>query len=1358
MKRKIIPISPLAVASILIALAFVVTFIAGGAGFVSAGPEKPPHVRSATSEAARKVHPHLQEVVASAQADEVISVIARVKAGTDLTPYFVGQVLVRPFVDPLGQTVAIGKVYAGNVYKMASVKEVSFIQLPESIVDLPTPPDPEVRFEPSAEQIQAAREALRSSAGAWTPAGQSGPQPSGWFDVAAGHKSSAAWAKGFTGKGVKVMVNDSGIDFAHPDLQATWAVVTDASSPYYGWPEMFDSYSMYLYVLDNFYGTTYVKDGLADYADTSFTCSASPCGFKPIGASAAHNYILTGTSQSGIYHIGSHPDTALQAWWLGERAAVLVVDEHTPGVYDTVYVDLNGNYNFTDDKPVTRTDPISWLDFWSGYTGSPPDGYADLSGGLVYFIADGVHPIPASDWLWGPFAPPPGNGDLVAFIINDPRQPAGDHGQLCASNVAAQGVIDGPAGAGAVKPAYKPAGAGGMVQGAGKEVGLVANGNFYQSPFIEDPFLFAALGYDGISGTEDDIQIISNSWGFSAIENDGWDAYSRLIDGIQRYLGPNLSVLVSTGNGAPGYGTVTSPNGPNLIGVGASTQMGSTGWDSAKDVDQITYGDVIPWSNRGPGARGDLGVHVVADGAFGSGDLALNEWGDGWTAYTTWGGTSRSSPVAAGNLALVYDAYKQATGVWPDFTTARAIFMQGATNLNYDPLVQGGGAVNADRATDIAAGLKGFYVLPEIWQVGDYRGVAYDGFASIIHPGESDSQSFTIYNRSATPLSVNLRSDGLIRIGEREFDFTSSDRTLEAPYNFNRPGYLLEIPGGIPSGTDLMIVRAVYPYDEWDTNHDYVEDNRWRLLVYDWKDQNGDGNLWVDSDGDGTVDVPELDVGEYMRFTYHYTSQNNKHVLVQRPLERSHDGLFIGLQHQVRLGPAVTHFHFRVEFYQHATFPWLGVSPAVVSVPAGGSATFSASVTVPGDAPYGMHEAAILMDDGTHVSVLPVLINVAAKGADFTFGGGPRSDAPYDNGQVFGTQDWSWRAESGDWRFYFVDLPQHSTLPEGQPFANHILIDTQWENAPFTDIDTIVMGPTPDCLSNGVGCGFPFGGFPGDPAYYGPYTLDIIGRSPNTNVRAGVWVFNTSSGGPREIISAPYIPGLNLIALHNVNFQGAAISEGVTGRVGTISVNPSPIDVVASNGKGANKIKVGINSSLPLSGLVVDAFGLGAPETFPDQVVKQDDPNNPSTASYTKKFTVVHGALLEVSTGGAPGNDIDLYLYDPTGKLAGSSTTPTDEEFVSVLFPMDGEWTIAVHGWSVPAGTATFDLTINAIQGFDLSVSRVPSGPIIAGRTYHFDLAWKTAGFAPGTYSGLVLLGPPQAPGAVTVPVTVTVR
>ena len=46
------------------------------------------------------------------------------------------------------------------------------------------------------------------------------------------HQSKKAWDLGYTGEGVKVMVNDTGTDFAHPDLIGTIARITDPESPY----------------------------------------------------------------------------------------------------------------------------------------------------------------------------------------------------------------------------------------------------------------------------------------------------------------------------------------------------------------------------------------------------------------------------------------------------------------------------------------------------------------------------------------------------------------------------------------------------------------------------------------------------------------------------------------------------------------------------------------------------------------------------------------------------------------------------------------------------------------------------------------------------------------------------------------------------------------------------------------------------------------------------------------------------------------------------------------------------------------------------------------------------------------------
>ena len=78
----------------------------------------------------------------------------------------------------------------------------------------------------------------------------------------------------------------------------------------------------------------------------------------------------------------------------GERVAVLVVDEHAAGVYDTVYVDLDDDYDFTDEKPATQASPEVYRDM-------DGDGFADISGGETVWISDGDNPPPVTDWLWG---------------------------------------------------------------------------------------------------------------------------------------------------------------------------------------------------------------------------------------------------------------------------------------------------------------------------------------------------------------------------------------------------------------------------------------------------------------------------------------------------------------------------------------------------------------------------------------------------------------------------------------------------------------------------------------------------------------------------------------------------------------------------------------------------------------------------------------------------------------------------------------------------------------------------------------------------------------------------------------------
>ena len=111
---------------------------------------------------------------------------------------------------------------------------------------------------------------------------------------------------------------------------------------------------------------------------------------------------------------------------------------------------------------------------------------------------------------------------------------------------------------------------------------------------------------------------------------------------------------------------------------------------------------MIEWSNRGPGANGRNGVDVVADGSYAPGDATLNTIIDGRNAWVTWGGTSRSTPVAVGAAALVYQAYKAKHGAFPTEPTVKAILKSSANDLGYDNFIQGSGSIDAGKAVAAA--------------------------------------------------------------------------------------------------------------------------------------------------------------------------------------------------------------------------------------------------------------------------------------------------------------------------------------------------------------------------------------------------------------------------------------------------------------------------------------------------------------------------------------------------------------------------------------------------------------------------------------------------------------------------------
>jgi hypothetical protein len=879
---------------------------------------------------------------------------------------------------------------------------------------------------------------------------------------------------------------------------------------------------------------------------------------------------------------------------------------------------------------------------------------------------------------------------------------------------------------------------------------------FQNGYFLPDAWLLAALGVDGAANSGDEAQIVSNSFGDSSALADGWTEDSRLIGYLNHTVAPNTTWLVATGNGGHGYGTVTSPGGGTAIDVGASTAFGSLNVFEPVGADQITYGAITPFSSRGPGALGDLAPDVVAVGTFGSGANPLNFYLNGEAAYDIFGGTSMATPLAAGVLAQIYQAYRANPangGAWPTYQAATDLLLGGSHDLGYDPFTQGAGNVDADRATATAAGAANtFLTTPSQWYPGDYRGVAYPAFPRVLAAGAGATGTFTVTNPSASPLTVTIRDTT-----HTEVAAVTHRITLPGGYaaGGREPEALIPITQLIANyDPDLVRAQLVFPFDAFAPPNSFGYGSSYDLLFYNWTDHDGDGRLWVDANRNGIVDRDEIDAAtgpngaaEYHRFAYSAAIGNYLEVSLGRDaLSRVADGAFLGVQRGN--WTMTTTLDLRLSFYRKTDWDWLSGAPARLDVPARGSATFTARLDVPAGAQPGAYQGALEVAVGAQQQIVPVVSHVAATGATFAFGSAtldaPPGRSPYLNGNLFGGSDWGWRYDAGDWRLFFYDLPA-GTARSGR----HMLVDTTWSNAQ-TDVDTWVFGAAPHADAAVR-----------DPAFFGPTDVELIGGSADSHVGGGAFRWQTATGGPQEIVGAELRDGLGLILLHNVLSGGERFDEAFSGRAYQVELTPGALAYTTTVPAGTLPLRFSTAAAIG-EGVAVRAFGFSQPEVYTNLLVREDF-GGPEDASQTFARRIVNGGLLDVILTGQPDDDVDLYVLRDGGDevldgsddvTVGASLSFSANERVTITFPEDGLYWILVYGFTVVGANSTVELTITIVQGEQLAVARAPEGPLEAGE-HAIDLRYRvTYPHRADTYQGLLVFGPANAPAAIIEPVT----
>jgi len=1176
------------------------------------------------------------------------------------------------------------------------------------------------------------------------------------------------------------------------------------------------------------------QDDLQGVKWINFTSSLSSFAYGKIEKYYI-NLDLPNQSKSNDYHFGVHPAPYLVAKY--GSLGLLLVDSTTQYVYDKLYIDFNNNKIFEPtDVFVTKDDPIAVYDFFnsSASNGSiqapDPDGYPDLSGGMLYFISDGNSYIPYSERFierecGGEFIPnllecdlanivserakfknraKPSNGDIVGFMgefgIDDITKLYHDHGTKVTGTMAARGVLKG-----------------GAAKGTAPNASIIAIGNAVHSRYVVEGWYFAVEGYDGVINTTDDAQIVVTAFNYpklySKYGNGGWDTYSRYAEFISVDRSKGNSVFVAGGGDYGfGYGTIGSPaGGPSIITVGLATEFtNSTGGGY--------HGDVSASSARGPTPTGVPKPDVIAIGK----GLVLQPLNglktDGSDTVTSAPseGTYIAVGATAGILGLIFDAYNNSHGEFPDVDTAKEILMLGSEDKNYDVLSQGAGMVNATNSVLLANETSGVAVSPSSWVPGDYRGLEYDAFIKLLYPGASESMDF-ILNNYGSAVDVEVYDEVFMKTGEYTFFNVTKDDTefppaftsMELIHWINSSGIFKYLNSTTPTAkilpdsqwdsslwnnADLVKVRASVNYSDLFTKsgEDKISIDSatqfYRLTLMDW----------INSSGGSGYPSPILHSEELNTFNeisgaVQFIS-NVWEATVFSPASRIHDGLVInintGLTPKTDLGWYIT-----VEFYEKTNWSWMSINgqDSISINNLAGQAQFTATMNVPSSAGMGSYEGAIKVNVKDPVNprnvTIPVLVNVVSKTLEFKFGGNTLGTDLYDNNKVIGGANSALNAfgklterHTGDWRFYYIDIPDQGLWLNSKGLK--LITEVNWTedlaNKSISDIDIYVLSkraadkPSKD-----------------NNARYGPYTLSVNGRSYEKDIPD----FNTTTNISQEVIAVELKAGLNIIALHNVLVNGSSSQhEDIVGRGGWVRHTPE-VKHISNIGFGKTAVDFISNIDYP-EGVSASAVGPASTETFEDVEITQDYEkwwNFPNwgewmmRGNYTKIIQVENTMIMDVHIWGkddAP--DLDLAIFtdiEKDGKLgidevedvncikAGGTLWDYDadadaDENVVWLNPPDGQYIIKVLGFTILGSKGHFDidisLTLSTGEGYmvdeadqdDMLIHTLPSLP--SNELVLFNMSWNLPGNTkPGEYKGAISWGTYHAKGVITIPVNI---
>ena len=195
-----------------------------------------------------------------------------------------------------------------------------------------------------------------------------------------------------------------------------------------------------------------------------------------------------------------------------------------------------------------------------------------------------------------------------------------------------------------------------------------------------------------------------------------------------------------------------------------------------------------------------------------------------------------------------------------------------------------------------------------------------------------------------------------------------------------------------------------------------------------------------------------------------------------------------------------------------------------------------------------------------------------------------------------------------------------------------------------------------------------------------------------------------------------------------VNKQGYSVYSPIAVKAALFKA-PAEISGMGATGSASFNVTFGYTGSYTAA-----AHGL-VPATVTSANVAQDpdqtfDPNDGySTAHEVTLSGAAFFRLVLPPEGTEAENDLDVYVYDPNGDLYATSTGGGTDEQVDITLPMDGTWSVYVHGWQTIGADSDYTMytwAISATPGGNLTVGSAPASATL-GATEPINLSWTGA-------------------------------